>query len=141
MTPGNGLAGGDDSPFAKDHQQHVATRGAERETDGDLVPTLCHRMREGREHTDGGGREREPAEQQEKLRPRQPMLGPGLIIGLVGAFAAGRILQGLLIQTSPTDPVMLVFVAVLLVVVSVAACFLPARRAANLEPVRVLRAE
>ena len=66
-------------------------------------------------------------------------LGIGLLIGLVGAFAVGRLLQGLLIHTSPTDPVTLVFITLLLVVVSVAACFLPARKAANLDPLAVLR--
>ena len=66
-------------------------------------------------------------------------LGIGLLIGLVGAFAVGRLLQGLLIHTSPTDPVTLVFITLLLVVVSLAACILPARKAANLDPLTVLR--
>jgi ABC-type antimicrobial peptide transport system permease subunit len=68
-------------------------------------------------------------------------LGIGLIIGLAGAFGVGRLLQGLLIQTSSTDPVTLVLITVLLVVVSVAACVLPARKAANLDPLAVLRYE
>jgi predicted permease len=66
-------------------------------------------------------------------------LGIGLTIGLAGAFAAGQILRGLLIQTSATDPVTLIFVVSLLVVVAVAACFFPARRAARLNPLSVLR--
>ena len=66
-------------------------------------------------------------------------LGIGLLIGLVGAFAVGRLLQGLLIHTSPTDPVTLVFITLLVVVVSLAACILPARKAANLDPLTVLR--
>jgi putative ABC transport system permease protein len=66
-------------------------------------------------------------------------LGIGLAIGLAGAFAAGQILRGLLIQTSATDPVTLVFVVSVLVVVAVAACFFPARRAARLNPLAVLR--
>ena len=68
-------------------------------------------------------------------------LAIGLIIGLVGAFGVGRLLQGLLIQTSPADPLTLVFITVLLVAVSVAACFLPARKAANTDPLAVLRYE
>jgi putative ABC transport system permease protein len=68
-------------------------------------------------------------------------LGIGLTIGLAGAFAAGQILRGLLIQTSSTDPVTLVLVVSLLVVVAVAACFFPARRAARLSPLVVLRYE
>jgi putative ABC transport system permease protein len=68
-------------------------------------------------------------------------VGLGLAIGLVGAFAVGRLLQGLLIQTGPTDPVTLLSIAVLLVVVSVAACVVPARKAAKFDPLAVLRCE
>ena len=68
-------------------------------------------------------------------------LGIGLIIGLAGAFAVGKLLQGLLIQTSSTDPITLLFILVLLVFVSVAGCLLPARRAARLDPLTVLRYE
>jgi len=68
-------------------------------------------------------------------------LGIGLVIGLAGAFGVGRLLQGLLIQTSSTDPVTLVSIVVLLVLVAMAACFVPARRAARLDPLAVLRCE
>jgi putative ABC transport system permease protein len=68
-------------------------------------------------------------------------LGIGLAIGLAGAFAAGQVLRGLLIQTSATDPVTLVFTGMLLAVAVVAACFFPARRAARLNPLAVLRYE
>ena len=68
-------------------------------------------------------------------------LGTGLAIGLGGAFAAGRLLQGLLIQTSATDPVTLLSITLLLAAVSGAACVLPARKAAKLDPLVVLRCE
>ncbi len=68
-------------------------------------------------------------------------LGIGLAIGLAGAFAVGQVLRGVLIQTSATDAVTLAFIVMLVVVVSVAACFLPARRAAKLDPLVVLRYE
>jgi putative ABC transport system permease protein len=68
-------------------------------------------------------------------------LGIGLAIGLAGALAVGQVLRGALIQTSATDPVTLVFVVILLVVVSMTACFLPARKAAKLDPLAVLRYE
>jgi predicted permease len=68
-------------------------------------------------------------------------MGMGLVIGLVGAFGVGQLLRSVLVQTSPTDPVTLVFIVLLLVAVSVTACFLPARKAANLDPLVVLRYE
>jgi putative ABC transport system permease protein len=68
-------------------------------------------------------------------------LGIGLTLGLAGAFAAGQILRGLLIQTSATDAVTLFFLVSLLVVVAIAACFFPARSAARLPPLAVLRNE
>jgi putative ABC transport system permease protein len=68
-------------------------------------------------------------------------LGIGVTIGLAGAVGAGRLLQGLLIQTSPADPLTLALIVVLLVTVAVAACVFPARRAAHLDPVVVLRNE
>ena len=68
-------------------------------------------------------------------------LGIGLAIGLAGAFAAGQVLRGLLIQTSATDPVTLLSIVTLLMSAAIAACFFPARRAARLNPLAVLRNE
>jgi predicted permease len=68
-------------------------------------------------------------------------LGIGLGVGFVGALGVGRLLQGFLIQTSPTDPMTLVGIAALLIAVSSAACFFPARRATRFDPVRALRYE
>jgi putative ABC transport system permease protein len=66
-------------------------------------------------------------------------LGIGLGVGLAGALGMGRLLRSFLIDTSPTDPMTLVGIAVLLTVVSTAACVFPARRAARLDPVAALR--
>jgi putative ABC transport system permease protein len=68
-------------------------------------------------------------------------LGIGLGFGLAGALGLGRLLQSFLIQTSPTDPMTLVGIAVLLIAVSSAACCVPARRATRLDPVAALRYE
>ncbi len=68
-------------------------------------------------------------------------VGLGIGVGLAGALAIGRLLQRFLIQTSPTDPTILVGIAVLLAAVSFAAAFLPARRATGLDPLAALRYE
>jgi macrolide transport system ATP-binding/permease protein len=63
----------------------------------------------------------------------------GLTIGLAASFAAGRVLQSFLVQTSAHDPLTLVSIVVLLTVVAVAACVGPARRATRLDPLTALR--
>jgi len=68
-------------------------------------------------------------------------VGAGICVGLAGAWAVGRLLRRFLIQTSPTDPTVLVGIAVLLAAVSCAAAFFPARRATRVDPVAALRYE
>jgi len=65
----------------------------------------------------------------------------GLAAGLAGALAAGRVLASLLYQVSPRDPQLLAAAALLLATVGLAASFLPARRAARLDPLNALREE
>ena len=65
----------------------------------------------------------------------------GLLLGAAGAFAATRLMQGLLFGVSPTDPVTFLSVAALLVAVAAVACFIPARRAAAVDPMVALRDE
>jgi putative ABC transport system permease protein len=64
----------------------------------------------------------------------------GVAIGLVGAIIGTRLLQSLLFDVSPTDPLVLTFVPVVLVVLAAAASFAPARRAAAVDPVEALKA-
>jgi ABC-type antimicrobial peptide transport system permease subunit len=68
-------------------------------------------------------------------------LAIGLPIGALGAFAVGRLLESLLVQTSPQDPLTLGAVVVVMAGVAVTACLWPARRAARIDPVEALRAE
>ena len=68
-------------------------------------------------------------------------LAVGLTIGLVSALAFGRLLQTVLVQVRPTDPVTFVTITALLAVVSIAAALLPARRATRVDPLIALRAE
>jgi putative ABC transport system permease protein len=65
----------------------------------------------------------------------------GIALGLAGAMAVGQLLRGVISQTGPLDVITLASVALLLVLVSIAACFVPARRATHLDPVVVLRCE
>jgi putative ABC transport system permease protein len=63
----------------------------------------------------------------------------GLAVGLAGSLFLGRYLANFLFEVRPVDPVTIVFVTLLLVLVSLLACFLPARRAAQVDPVVALR--
>jgi putative ABC transport system permease protein len=65
----------------------------------------------------------------------------GLTIGVGGSFVLTRVLQGILFDTSATDPMVFAGVSVFLALVSIAACYAPARRAVRVEPVIALRYE
>jgi predicted permease len=65
----------------------------------------------------------------------------GLVIGVIGALVAGRVLSAYLYQTAPRDPLIFAGVAVVLVVAGVIACLIPARRATTVDPLIALRAE
>jgi putative ABC transport system permease protein len=68
-------------------------------------------------------------------------LAIGLMLGMAGAFGVGRLLGSLLAQTSTNDPLTLGSIATLFVVVSLAACYWPARRATEVDPISALRYE
>jgi len=65
----------------------------------------------------------------------------GLALGLVGAFSISRVLRGLLHGVSPTDPLTFVAVSIVLLVVALLACLVPARRATRVDPIIALRTE
>lgn len=65
----------------------------------------------------------------------------GIVCGAAGALALARAFQSLLFGVTPADPATYLGVAALLMMVTLAACFVPARRAAAVDPARVLREE
>ncbi|HTY84741.1 MAG TPA: ABC transporter permease [Silvibacterium sp.] len=74
---------------------------------------------------------------------RQGLLltGIGLACGLVVAFVTMRLMSSLLFGVSPMDPVTYITITVCVLVTAYVACYLPARRAATVDPANALRAE
>ena len=70
-----------------------------------------------------------------------PLTIAGVAIGLVGAFLSARLLTSLLFEVRAANPLAFSLPAALLIAVMVIAAYLPARRAASIDPVRALRAE
>jgi putative ABC transport system permease protein len=75
------------------------------------------------------------------LRRALVQLAIGAPIGIAGAFGVGQLLRTLLVETSARDPVTIGSIAAVMIIVSVNACFWPARRATRLDPVSALRYE
>jgi putative ABC transport system permease protein len=69
------------------------------------------------------------------------LTGIGLAIGMIGASMLTRLLEDLLYEVKPTDPATLVAVSVVLIAVSSLASYIPARRAARVDPMVALRYE
>ena len=69
------------------------------------------------------------------------LVGLGLIIGIVAAFGATRLLQEMLFQVNAVDPVTFIGVSLFFVLVALAACLIPAWRASRVDPVVAFRVE
>ncbi len=69
------------------------------------------------------------------------LLAAGLVLGVLGSLVATRMIQGLLFGVAPHDPVTLGAVAVLMATVGVVACWIPAGRAARIDPWSAIRAQ
>ncbi|HMJ62835.1 MAG TPA: FtsX-like permease family protein, partial [Bryobacteraceae bacterium] len=63
----------------------------------------------------------------------------GVAMGIAGAFALTRVMKGLLFQVTATDPATFAGIAILFVIVALAASYIPARRAARIDPMAALR--
>jgi len=69
------------------------------------------------------------------------LAGIGLALGLAGAFALTRLMAALLFEVSPTDPMTFGVVALCVIVATLLACYIPARRATKVDPLVALRYE
>jgi ABC-type antimicrobial peptide transport system permease subunit len=63
----------------------------------------------------------------------------GAGVGLVGALIVSHLMAGLLYGVSPSDPLTFISLPVVLVIVALAACYIPARRAMRVDPIVALR--
>jgi predicted permease len=75
------------------------------------------------------------------LRQGLGLVALGMSVGLAGALGLTRFLRGLLYEVKPLDPLTFGGVALLLALVALLACWLPARRAAKVDPMEALRCE
>ncbi len=65
----------------------------------------------------------------------------GIAVGIGGSFAVTRLLSSMLYDVKPGDPLTLVLVSILLMLVALSACYIPARRATRVDPLVALRHE
>jgi putative ABC transport system permease protein len=65
----------------------------------------------------------------------------GVFVGLAGALVLTRLMSHMLYGISPNDPIIFALIALMLTIVALVACYIPARRAARVDPVIALRAE
>ena len=75
------------------------------------------------------------------IRQGLTLAGAGVLAGTIAALATTRVMAGLLYQVTPTDPSTFAVTAALLMLVALAACTVPGRRAARMSPLVALKEE
>jgi putative ABC transport system permease protein len=75
------------------------------------------------------------------LRQAGKMVTLGVVVGLLASLGVSRLMASMLFGVSSYDPLTFVAVAVILAAVALAACYIPARRAARVDPMVALRYE
>jgi ABC-type antimicrobial peptide transport system permease subunit len=75
------------------------------------------------------------------LKDGMALVGVGLVVGVIGALALGRVVASLLYGTSTTDAPTFAVIAAALALVALAALVIPARRATRIDPISALRSE
>jgi putative ABC transport system permease protein len=75
------------------------------------------------------------------LRQSLVLTAAGIVLGIAGAAALVRYLEGMLFGLTPLDPTTWASVAVLFAIVAAVAAYVPARRATSIDPLRALRVE
>jgi predicted permease len=101
--------------------------------------TVSRRRREFGIRMAMGGTARDMSRQ--VLRETGRLIAAGVVIGLVSAWALAKILAGVLYGVSAHDPVTFIAVPMVLAIIGLTAAWLPARRAAQVEPITALRDE
>ncbi|MEP6492146.1 MAG: ABC transporter permease [bacterium] len=74
------------------------------------------------------------------LKEGGALLAIGLVSGVAGAFFAASVIRGLLFGVAPHDPITFIGVAMMMGAIGIAACWIPARRAARIDPAIAMRA-
>jgi putative ABC transport system permease protein len=74
------------------------------------------------------------------LRKGGTLVAIGLVLGVIGAFVATGVIRGLLFGVEPHDPTTFVGVAVMMAAIGIIACWIPALRAARIDPAIAMRA-
>jgi ABC-type antimicrobial peptide transport system permease subunit len=75
------------------------------------------------------------------LKDGVQMIFGGVLLGVISALAVTQLMVSMLFGVTPSDPATFVVVAVLLSAIALLACYVPARRAAKVDPMEALRYE